>query len=69
VGGDNVGTYQEDALQEHTHEYEALRAGTGISGGTELGATGIATLGVNPPAKQSSETRARNIYVMLIIKT
>lgn len=69
--GDQVGTFQGDALEQHTHLYNETTQDTGdIGGGDELTSqVSTPTLGVIPPAKISTETRSKNIYRMLIIKT
>ena len=67
--GDNVGSYQDDALQEHTHGYQRLDShnfGQAGSVNPENESTNQTT-GANS-ARVSTETRAKNVYVEFYIK-
>ncbi len=79
--GDNLGTKQADAFQDHGHDHQyALYADTGGSGifasgstGPDVGVTGgiIHTpeaYGANPAPRFTSETRPRNVALMYCIK-
>ena len=67
--GDNVGTKQLDAIQDHTHTVSAI-----TSGSTNLADPGVGFTAGNPTTsnhngRSSTETRARNVNMMFIIKT
>ncbi|HSR68819.1 MAG TPA: phage tail protein [Acidobacteriota bacterium] len=69
--GQGVGSLQCDALQDHTHNYYAVNTATPAKEGEAGAATGsnLPTTSPNqPPARVSSETRPKNIYVNYIIK-
>lgn len=82
-GGPVVGSTQKDAFESHQHIINVLN-GTGGDTDTvkyapapkkaveehngKDGKNGILTAFINPPAKHSSETRPRNVYVHWIIK-
>jgi microcystin-dependent protein len=68
---EGVGSMQEDALQEHQHEYVLLSATTG---GTENKAAMLVDGATNTTSKltqgriSKKETRPKNVYVYYIIK-
>lgn len=70
--GDNVGSIQPDALQEHTH---LLPNGIGVSQKAQKGDQVGGLYGAEPTGKTqgikdgntATETRPRNIYVMYAI--
>jgi len=69
--GDNVGTVEEDALQQHTHTVTVFDTTSPLifqGGNTFRDFPGPST-GVDSPGRTSLETRSKNIYRMLIIKT
>ena len=65
-----VGSLQCHALQEHTHDYNAVATSTTSNTGqaAALATTPRATTSPNAPALVSSETRPKNIAVNYIIK-
>lgn len=68
--GDNVGSYQGFALQDHVHtspNFGNTNPGTGIAHATSVAPTGTVTTS-GASAVVSSETRPINVYVNFIIK-
>lgn len=68
---EGVGSMQEDALQEHQHEY--VRVISGTIGGTENKAAMLVDGATNTTSKltqgrSTKETRPKNVYVYYIIK-
>jgi microcystin-dependent protein len=68
---EEVGSTQEDGLQEHQHKYGATQAAAVSQEGEAAGTvvTTPETQGpTSPPARVSQETRPKNIYVSYIIR-
>ena len=65
-----IGSYQCDALQTHTHTYQAVSLAAVSQSGSAAAQTTTdkATSAPDSPAKTSSETRPKNISVNYIIK-
>lgn len=65
-----VGSYQCDAMQEHTHTYQAVVLAAPSQSGNAAGqATGDLQTGTpTAPARSSSETRPKNLSINYIIR-
>lgn len=63
--GDNVGSYQADEYESHTHQYSAFAAGATYE--LSLG-TGVASAAPDTVASGGNETRPKNVYLNAIIK-
>lgn len=65
-----IGSLQCDALQEHTHDYQAVQLATPAQTGSAGAKTASAqaTGKPNAPARLSSETRPKNISVNYVIR-
>lgn len=75
TAGDHVGTEQASALEDHRHNYErdagSVQSGGGAGGGAAASTTtesGTVLSGGTTPAASSTETRAINVYVGIIMK-
>lgn len=72
--GDNIGSYQVDAVQDHVHQYN-VRPVVGNTVGGVAGSNGVSdgTNNINTSTMNSgntsTETRMKNVYVNYIIKT
>lgn len=65
-----IGSLQCDAIQEHSHDYQAVQLATPAQTGNAAAktASGQATTKPNPPARISTETRPKNISVNYVIR-
>ncbi len=77
--GDNIGSYQSNAIEDHAHFYNAYSENTSLKGiqsidgvSTAVNPTyktqGITPSDSNPTIVISNDTRPKNIYVNFIIK-
>jgi len=71
--GNAVGSYQEDAIQDHTHNYQKATASnaaqsTGNSNASKVTISTVATGSVDSATNAKQETRPKNAYVHFIIK-
>lgn len=67
--GDRVGSYEDDAIQSHTHSYTAPGGTSAGSGVNSVGTSGSTTQtgSSGTTGRFSTETRMKNAFVMFII--
>ena len=72
--GNAMGSYQQDAMQGHIHQVsEYAASGNGLAGGSSVTGSTVSTSdpitdGVNGAPRCTSESRAKNAYIMFVIK-
>lgn len=68
VVGGKVGSYQPDAVQQHTHNYEMFPNGRGGIAAGQYWDVGMSKTGGVNDARVSTETRPANVALFYVIK-
>lgn len=66
--GDNVGSYQLDQIQSHTHSIQAYNGGSGSNAINSQASVSSSIYFGSTNSFGGNETRPKNVYVLYIIK-